>query len=62
MKQILFEYLDQLLETPRTRYAELIANPDHIENILIEGARKAREFSRPFLAEIRQAVGVQAVR
>ncbi len=61
MKQFLFAYLDQLLEMPRERYAKLMANPDHIEDILIDGARKAREFSRPFLAEVRQAIGVQAV-
>ncbi len=61
MKQLLFEYLDRHLETPRARYAELLQNPDHIENILVEGARKARAYSRPFLAEIRRAIGVQAV-
>lgn len=61
MKQLLFEYLEDLLAVPRTRYDELMGNPDHVENILQAGARKARESSRPFLAEIRQAIGVQAV-
>lgn len=61
MKQYLFEYLDHHLEAPRARYAELIQNPDHIETILQDGARKAREQSRPFLTAIRQAIGVQAV-
>ncbi len=61
MKQFLFEYLDHLLEGPRAQYQELLKNPDHIENVLIEGARKARAFSQPFLAQIRQTIGVQAV-
>jgi tryptophanyl-tRNA synthetase len=61
MKQYLFEYLDNLLAGPRARYDELKQNPDHIEKILQAGARKAREYSRPFLAQIRQAIGVQAV-
>ncbi|MBL0716230.1 MAG: tryptophan--tRNA ligase [Desulfosarcina sp.] len=61
MKQLLFEYLNDLLKAPRSRYEELMQNPGHIENILAEGAQKAREYSRPFLARIRQAIGVQAV-
>jgi tryptophanyl-tRNA synthetase len=61
MKQFLFEYLEDLLAGPRARYDELIGNPDHVEKILHAGARKAREYSRPFLAEIRQAIGVQPV-
>ncbi len=61
MKQLLFAYLDQHLQTPRERYAELVQNPERIEKILIEGAAKARAFSRPFLADIRKAIGVQAV-
>ena len=61
MKQFLFEYLEDLLAAPRARYDELIGNPDHVEKTLQAGARRAREYSRPFLAEIRQAIGVQAV-
>jgi tryptophanyl-tRNA synthetase len=58
MKQYLFEYLNDHLKTPRARYAELVEHPDHIEKILQEGARKARDYSRPFLNQIRRAIGI----
>jgi tryptophanyl-tRNA synthetase len=61
MKQILFEKINGILEEPRRRYAELIDDPAHIEGVLREGAEKARAFSRPFLQEIRKAIGVQSV-
>jgi len=43
----------------RERYADLIAHPDRIEAILLEGARKARAVAAPFLAELRDAVGLR---
>ena len=61
MKQYLFEYLNDHLKAPRDRYADLIEHPQDIEKILQEGASKAREYSRPFLRQIRQAIGVAAL-
>ncbi len=61
MKQLLFEYINNLLEAPRARYEELLQHPEHIEKILQEGAHKAREYSRPFLTSVRKVIGVQAV-
>ncbi len=61
MKQILFEYLNALLSEPRRKYNDLIADPDHIERVLIEGAEKARARSIPFLSEIRKKIGVEAI-
>ncbi|MGD9330769.1 MAG: tryptophan--tRNA ligase [Desulfobacterales bacterium] len=58
MKQFLFEYLNDHLKAPRARYAELVAHPDQIERVLQEGAHKARQYSKPFLSKIRQAIGV----
>ena len=58
MKQYLFEYLNDHLKAPRARYAELIEHPDQIERILQDGAHKAREYSIPFLNQIRRAIGV----
>jgi tryptophanyl-tRNA synthetase len=62
MKQYLFEYLNDHLKHPRTRYTELIEHPDHIERVLLEGARKAREYSQPFLSQIRRAIGIAPLR
>ncbi len=61
MKQILFEYLNTLLTEPRRRYNDLIADPAHIETILRQGAEKARATSIPFLSEIREKIGIQAI-
>ena len=59
MKQILFEYLNARLSEPRQRYRELLEQPGHIEQTLKRGAVRAREFSVPFLAELRRAVGIR---
>ena len=57
-KQRLFELVDGQLAEPRERYAALMANPGEIDAVLASGAERAREASRPFLARIREAVGV----
>ncbi len=59
MKQILFEYLNIRLSEPRQRYQELLQAPDHIEQILKRGAARAREYSAPFLHQLRRAVGIR---
>jgi len=61
MKQTLFEYLNDYLTTPRERYEALLRAPDHIEQVLREGAAKARDYSVPFLQRIRRAVGIRPV-
>ncbi|MGB2973771.1 MAG: tryptophan--tRNA ligase, partial [Candidatus Competibacter sp.] len=58
MKQALFEYLNARLSEPRQRYQALLEQPDHIERILKRGAARAREYSAPFLQELRRAVGI----
>ncbi len=57
-KQQLFELVDGVLSEPRERYDELMANPAQIDAVLAQGALKAREHSRPFLEQLRRAVGV----
>ncbi len=59
MKQMLFEYLNVRLSEPRQHYHELMKAPDHIEQILKRGAVRAREYSAPFLQELRRAVGIR---
>jgi tryptophanyl-tRNA synthetase len=61
MKQFLFEYLNDHLAAPRERYEALLRSPDYIEEILKEGAARAREYSVPFLQRIRQAIGIRPV-
>jgi tryptophanyl-tRNA synthetase len=57
-KQALFELLDGQIAPMRERYDALIAQPAHIEEILREGARKARAIATPKLARLRDAVGL----
>lgn len=62
VKQHLFEYLDALLDEPRKRYEEFIAHPADVESILEAGAEKARQFSQPYLEELRDAVGIRPLK
>ena len=59
MKQQLFELIDSEIAPMRDEYDRLIADPGHVERVLRDGAEKARAFTVPFLAEIRQRVGVR---
>jgi tryptophanyl-tRNA synthetase len=58
-KQLLFERIDREIGPMRERYQSLMDNPAEIERILQDGARKARAIATPFLAELRQAVGLR---
>ena len=58
-KQVLGELLENTLAPMRERYNELMSKPDRIEEILQEGAKKARREATPFINEIRQAVGLR---
>ena len=53
------ECIEREIGPRRGRYAELIAHPERIEATLLEGARKARAAAAPFLAELRDAVGLR---
>lgn len=57
-KQQLFELVDGVLSEPREHYNELMAEPSRIDKVLANGAEKAREQSRPYLDQLRRAVGV----
>jgi tryptophanyl-tRNA synthetase len=60
-KQQTFELINQELVQGRERYEALMAEPGRIEETLREGAAKARAWATPFLARIRDAVGVRAL-
>ena len=57
-KQILFDKMNEHFSPMRERYNALIANPNTITEILIEGAKRARPNAQDFLQEIRTKVGI----
>ena len=59
MKQLLFEYINELIKPARREYERLISNPADIESELKKGAERAREISVPYLAQIRDAIGIR---
>lgn len=60
-KQVLYERVEADVAPMRERYENLIARPAAIEEILREGARKARAIAAPKLAELRDAIGLRAM-
>ena len=58
-KASLYEYLDGHLRDARAEYDRLMAAPGHVEQVLREGAARARDLAGPFLGEIRHAVGIR---
>jgi tryptophanyl-tRNA synthetase len=59
MKQVLFERINTELAPARAEYERLLAAPQEVEELLLQGAEQARAVSRPFLEEIRERVGVR---
>jgi len=57
-KQRLFLRVDEAVAPMREQYARLIARPAQLEEILQEGARKAREVTVPLLDGLQRAVGL----
>jgi len=58
-KQLVFERIDQEIAPMRSNYQSLMNDPAKIEAILLAGARKARAIATPFMATLRQAVGLR---
>ena len=58
-KQILFEKINDEIAPFRARYAELMANPKELEEILMMGAEKARRHSQKQLDKTRRAIGIK---
>lgn len=61
-KKQLFELVNDALAAPRERYLQLMDDPAHIEQVLKRGAERARAFSTPLLAQVREAVGIAPMR
>jgi len=59
-KQQLFERIDAEVAPMRERYESLMARPAEVEAMLRDGATRLRaKYATPFLAELRQAVGLR---
>ncbi len=58
-KQRLVARVEATLAPMRARYADLMAHPERIEEVLQHGAAKARRVAAPLLAELRHAVGLR---
>ncbi|MGB5624164.1 MAG: tryptophan--tRNA ligase [Woeseiaceae bacterium] len=59
MKQKLFEYINDHIKPAREEYDRLIADPGVVEAELTKGADRAREVAVPYMAEIRNAIGIR---
>ena len=60
-KQILLERIDQEIAPMRARYQHLMEHPQEVEALLLAGAKKARAIATPFMATLRQAVGLRSL-
>ncbi len=58
-KHMLLERIDHEIAPMREKYQDLINNPGKIEGILLAGAAKARQRATPFMAALRNAVGLR---
>ncbi len=61
-KQMLFERIDREVLPMRESYEALINDPGKLEDILQAGAAKARGLATPFMATLRQNVGLRNLR
>jgi tryptophanyl-tRNA synthetase len=61
-KKQLFELVNGELAGARERYQQLMDDPTHIENILRQGAERARDYAVPLMAEVRAAIGIGRLR
>ncbi|WP_267222180.1 tryptophan--tRNA ligase [Dyella silvae] len=59
-KQVLFERIETDVAPMRESYDALMARPAVIEEILQEGAKKARAIAAPKVAELRDAIGLRS--
>lgn len=58
-KKELFEKINAEIGPMRRKYDDFMKHPEKIEEILQEGARKAREIAVPFMNRMRRAVGLR---
>lgn len=61
-KKRLFALINEELAEPREKYHELLSRPDDIEQMLLEGADKARGYATRLMGKLRKSVGIQAIK
>lgn len=59
-KKQLHALLEQHIEPMRAHYNQLLANPGDLEDILVQGAQKARLVAAPLMEQLREAVGLRS--
>lgn len=57
-KEELFQVMDASLSKPREEYKRLMADQGYVEELLRQGAARARETSRANLNKVRKAIGI----
>jgi tryptophanyl-tRNA synthetase len=58
IKTELYELLEDKFAEPRQRYEELMQDWDYLEQVLLQGAEKARKISVPKITQVRKAIGI----
>jgi len=58
IKTELYELLEDRFAEPRQRYEELMQDWDYLEQVLLQGAEKARKISVPKITQVRKAIGI----
>ncbi len=59
-KDLLYEKMDAYFRPARERRKELSQNPDYVEQVLRDGAHRARAEAQQTMAQVREAVGMKA--
>ncbi len=58
-KNQLFETLKEFLAPFNSEYSKIIEDRRYVESVLLEGSKKALEFSSPLIEDVRKAVGIK---
>lgn len=59
VKQALFEVIEEHFSQAKAKYDHLMANREELEEILQDGAKRAREISGPVLQRLKEQTGVK---
>ncbi len=59
LKKSLFEHYWNYFAAARKKRAELVANPDYVNQVLVNGAVKARKLAQTVLKRARKASGLE---
>jgi tryptophanyl-tRNA synthetase len=59
LKKALFEHYWTFFSAARDRRAELVANPDYVDQVLREGAERARAVASVVIGRARRAAGLE---